>query len=129
MLKVEVLVLKNNKMNKKTFFISLVCAFAVISLAFNVTLVFIIVKNSQIYQQQQVKTKILDFRNMFEEKVLLSNKEIDFDTRLSLETAVRNLNDQEVFNQWEKFTNSQTKEDATAQAKALLELLIQKTSS
>ena len=66
---------------------------------------------------------------MFEEKVLLSNKEIDFDTRLSLETAVRNLNDQEVFNQWEKFTNSQTKEDATAQAKALLELLIQKTSS
>ena len=66
---------------------------------------------------------------MFTEKVLLSDKEIDFDTRLSLETAVRNLNDAEIFNQWEAFVNSQTNTEATTQAKKLLELLMKKTSA
>jgi hypothetical protein len=114
--------------SKKTFFISLICAVACISLLLNGVLVFMLTNNSQFYQQHQVNQKVLEFRNLFTEKVLLSEKEIDFDTRLSLETAVRNLNDKEIFNQWQAFTNSQTKEDATIQAKALLNLLIQKTS-
>jgi hypothetical protein len=115
-------------MNKRIIFISALCAIACISLAFNVFLVFTIARNVQTYQQLRIDKKVLDFRNMFTEKVLLSDKEIDFDTRLSLETAVRNLNDKEIFDQWQKFTNSQTKETATTEAKALLELLIQKTS-
>jgi heme/copper-type cytochrome/quinol oxidase subunit 2 len=114
-------------MNKKTFLISAVCAFAFVSLILNGVLVYLIVKNSQTYQQHQVDKKVLDFRNMFTEKVLLSNNAIDFDTRLSMETAVRALNDPEIFAEWQKFTNSQTQADATAQAKALLQLLIQKT--
>jgi len=114
-------------MTKKTFLISLLCAFTFISLVFNGILVFVLIKNSETYQENQVNQKVLAFRNMFTEKVLLSNKEIDFDTRLSLETAVRALNDQEVFAQWQKFTNSQTQADATFQAKVLLEMLIEKT--
>ena len=116
-------------MNKKIFFISLLCAFAVISLVLNATLVFLIVKNSQFNQHNEVKSKTLDFRNMFEEKVLLSDQEVDFDTRLSLETAVRGLNDTGIFNEWENFSKSQTQKEATAEAKKLLELLIQKTSN
>ncbi|MCX6723957.1 MAG: hypothetical protein NT155_02140 [Candidatus Staskawiczbacteria bacterium] len=115
-------------MNKKTFFISLLVGFACVSLAVNGVLVYVLVKNNQLYSQHQVNKKILDFRNMFTEKVLLSDKEIDFDTRLSLETAVRGLNNPEILSQWQAFTNSQTKEEATAQAKKLLNLLIQKTS-
>jgi len=115
-------------MNKKVFFISIICVVALASLTVNGILAFTIVKNQNIIQQRQVNKNVLDFRNMFTEKVLLSSQEIDFDTRLALETAVRNLNDPEIFAQWQKFVNSQTKEDATVQAKALLELLIKKTS-
>jgi len=115
-------------MDKKTFFIAVLCVFAGISLILNGALVFIIIKNAQAYQQHQINQKVLSFRNLFTEKVLLSGEAIDLDTRLSLETAVRALNDTEIFDQWQKFVNSQTKEDATVQAKALLNLLIQKTS-
>lgn len=115
-------------MDKKTLFIFALCALAGISLAANGFLIYTLEKNSEAYSLHQVNQKVLAFRNMFEEKVLLSDQPIDFDTRLSMETAVRALNDQGIFDQWQKFTNSQTQADATAQAKALLELLIQKTS-
>jgi len=115
-------------MDKKTFFIAILVAFASVSLAVNGASVFLIIKNQNIFQQKQVNKKVLDFRNMFTEKVLLIDKEVDFDTRLSLETAVRGLNDPEILARWQAFVNSQTKEDATIQAKKLLNLLIQKTS-
>lgn len=99
-----------------------------ISLAVNGYLVFLTVKLNQAYQSQQVNQKVLTFRNMFTEKVLLANAEVDFDTRLTLETAVRNLNDQEIFDQWTIFTKAETKEEASAEAKKLLHLLVQKTS-
>jgi hypothetical protein len=64
---------------------------------------------------------------MFTENVLLADKEIDFDSRLSLETSVRTLNDKEIFDQWQVFTKTLTKEDASLQAKKLLRLLVEKT--
>lgn len=115
-------------MDKKIIFVSVLSALVCASLAVNGFLVFALVRNSQDYQQHQVNQKVLGFRNMFTQKVLLSEREIDFDTRLSLETAVRALDDQQIFSQWQKFVNSQTKEEATTEAKELLELLIQKTS-
>ena len=115
-------------MNKQTFFIAVLLSFAIISLVLNGILVYLLVKTSQVYQQQQAKAEILSFRNIFEQKVLLSGKEVDFDTRLSLETAVRNLDNPAILSQWEKFTNCQTQIAATAEAKALLELLIRETS-
>ena len=98
------------------------------SLAINIYLVFLVFKLNQVYSVQRVNEKILAFRNMFTEKVLLADKEVDFDTRLNLETAVRNLNDQEIFDQWTIFTKAQTKEDASAEAKKLLHILVLKTS-
>jgi len=102
--------------------------FFCISLAGNAGLALYFVKTSQAYQVQKVNDKILAFRNMFTEKVLLADREVDFDTRLTLETAVRALNDQEVFDQWQKFTKAETKEMASYEAKKLLHLLVRKTS-
>jgi len=121
--------MENIIISKKVFFISIICIVIATSLVLNVAMFFAITKGQQILQQCQTNKKVLEFRNMFSEKVLIAEKEIDFDTRLSLESAVRNLNDQDVFDQWEKFTNCQTKEDATIEAKKLLKLLIAKTSN
>lgn len=115
-------------MNKKTFFISMICIIACLSLMLNGVMFFTLVKTQKAYQLQQTNNNVSNFQNMFIEKVLLSDKEIDLDTRLELETAVRALGDEEIFTQWQSFVNSATKEDATIQAKKLLELLIQKTS-
>ena len=105
-------------------FVILFCA----SVLTNVYLVFHAFKITEALNKQKINEKVLIFRNMFSENVLLGEKEVDFDTRLTLETAVRNLNDPEIFNQWQAFTKAQTKEDTTRQAKKLLNLLIQKTS-
>lgn len=81
-----------------------------------------------ISQNQQDKSKIVSFTNLFIEKVLVSNQEVDFDTRLTLETMVRDLHDEEIFNQWQKFTQTASGVAASAEAKKLLSLLAKKTS-
>lgn len=119
----------NITISARAFFISLLTAALLISVSMNIFLIAQISQNQQLYQLRQANAKIMDFRNMFTQKVLLSNKEIDFDTRLDLETAVRSLNDEEIFAEWQRFTKSTTKEEATAEAKNLLSLLIRKTSN
>jgi len=107
--------------------ILLVCvALFVVSLALNGWLAYQLSIVMHAYQLEQGDARVLAFANMFVEDVLMANKEIDFDTRLSLETAVRGLNDQQIFDQWQSFTKAQTKEDASTQAKELLDLLIKK---
>ena len=81
-----------------------------------------------ISQNQQGKSKIVSFTNLFIEEVLTSNQEVDFDTRLTLETMVRDLNDEEIFSQWQKFTQTASGVDASTEAKKLLNLLAKKTS-
>lgn len=97
------------------------------SLIANAYLYFLFLKTTKLYNERQANIKVLVFRNMFTEKVLLADKEIDFDTRLSLETSVRTLNDKEIFDQWQIFTKTETKEDASLEAKKLLRLLVEKT--
>jgi len=75
---------------------------------------------------QQTSGKILQFTNLFVNKVLQAQTEVSFDDRLKLENAVRDLNDPQILSQWEKFTNSQTESDAQQQVKNLLALLIKK---
>ena len=82
----------------------------------------------QTAEARESKEKISKFAEMFIEKVLKAEQDVDFETRLSLETAVRELNDEEVFAQWQKFTNSKTKEGAQAEVKNLLEIIIKKLS-
>lgn len=114
----------NTKVKKAIliFFIVLFC----VSLGVNGWLGYQLSTVLETYNLQQTNTKVLAFTNMFVEDVLMASKEIDFDTRLSLETAVRALNDQQIFDQWQRFTKSQTKEDSSTEAKLLLDLLIKK---
>ena len=97
-----------------------------LSLAVNGWLVYLIYQTVNVFEVQQVDTNVLSFTCMFVKKVLMAEKEIDFDTRLELETTVRGLNDQEIFDQWEKFTKAETKEEISDNAKQLLNLLVRK---
>mgnify|MGYP001585986631 FL=1 len=75
---------------------------------------------------QQNNTKIVNFTKLFIEKVLKAEKEVSFEERLILENAVRDLSDNDVLTQWEKFTDSKTETDAQEEVKNLLDLLVKK---
>ncbi len=75
---------------------------------------------------QQTNEKVLEFTKLFIGKVLKAETEVDFETRLKLENAVRNLEDEELLNQWQSFTESKTEERAQEEAKNLLEMLVGK---
>jgi len=77
-------------------------------------------------QTQTTNEKVLEFSRLFIGEVLKADSEINFDTRLKLETAVRNLNDEEILNQWQKFVDSKTEAGAQEEVKNLLELLVSK---
>ena len=70
--------------------------------------------------------KVINFSRLFIDNVLKTGKEVDFDTRLNLENAVRDIKDDELLAQWNKFTKSQTESDAQNEVKNLLDLLMKK---
>lgn len=74
----------------------------------------------------QFSGQTVDFTKMFVAKVLSADKEVDFETRLQLETEVRNLKDSQILEAWNKFTNSQSEAEAQDQVKALLTVLLEK---
>ncbi len=74
-------------------------------------------------QTQTTNEKVLEFTKLFIEKVLKVETEVDFETRLKLENAVRNLDDEEILVQWQKFTESKNEADAQEEVKNLLEML------
>lgn len=116
--------MKNPK-TKKVIHIVFIVLFCV-SLVLNVFLTFRYLSALSVYRTQRLNAKVLIFSNMFMEKVLMAKEKLNFDTRLSLEMAARDLNDQEIFDQWQKFTKTETKEEASAELKVLLSLLIKK---
>jgi len=77
-------------------------------------------------QTQTTNEKVLEFTKLFIEEVLKAETEVNFETRLKLETAVRNLGDEEILNQWQKFVDSKTEAGAQEEVKNLLEMLINK---
>ena len=77
-------------------------------------------------QTQTTNEKVLEFSKLFIKEVLKAETEVNFDTRLKLETAVRNLGDEEISNQWQKFTESKTEVQAQEEVKNLLEMLMNK---
>lgn len=76
-----------------------------------------------------LNAKVLDFEKLFIVKVLKAQGEINFDTRLQLETAVRATGDQEIINQWQHFVDSKTEADAQTAVKDLLNVLVNKIKS
>lgn len=117
---------------RKTFnviFIVILC----VSLVMNAVLLF---GSFKIYNEfreckklKEENSKTLIFAEMFIKKVLMAEQDINFDTRLELETAVRNLNDNEVLDQWQKFTKSSDKDAASSEVKNLLDMLVKKAAN
>jgi len=79
-----------------------------------------------VLEAQKTNEKVLDFAKLFIEKVLKAKGEVDFETRLKLENAVREIRDKEILEKWQNFTNSQTEEEAQENVKDLLEILVDK---
>ena len=114
-------------MDKSNVFIYALTSIAVVSTTVCIVLIFLIFLNLDTFNRNQVNTKVLEFRNTFENYFVLSAQTISFDERIALEAAARGLDDKEIFSQWERFSNSTTKQQATQEAKSLLSLLIKKT--
>jgi len=83
-------------------------------------------QNQAALETQKTNEKVLEFIELFIGKVLKAETEVDFETRLQLENAVRNLNDEEILTQWQKFAGSKTESDAQTEVKNLLEMLVNK---
>ncbi len=79
------------------------------------------VSSSQHYNEM-----VLKFVKLFIKRVIKSDKEVDFDTRLKLENAVRELDDAQILSQWQKFVNSSSEVEAQKNVKELLDILIDK---
>ena len=72
------------------------------------------------------RADVLSFAKTFVEKVLAAEGEISFEDRLKLENDVRELNDEEILNQWMMFAESNTEEVAQKEVINLLSLLLEK---
>ena len=77
-------------------------------------------------QTKEFNEEILNFTSLFIAKVLKAEGEVNFETRLNLENAVRNLGDNEILTQWQKFIGSQAEAEAQTEVKNLLEMLVSK---
>ena len=77
-------------------------------------------------ENQQLNNRVLNFTKIFITEVLKARTEVDFETRLRLENAVRDLNDHEILSQWQAFTDSKTEAEAQDKVKDLLDMLVNK---
>ncbi|MFA5936285.1 MAG: hypothetical protein WC822_00190 [Candidatus Paceibacterota bacterium] len=116
--------------NKQRIFIIIIIGALIIGNVFFALNYFPMVKELNELKATQVKTesneKVINFAEMFIKKVLEADKEVDFETRLSLENAVRELKDEEIMAGWQSFISSKTEADAQNSVKKLLEILITK---
>lgn len=85
-----------------------------------------LVEANKIILARQTNEKILAFSNLFVDKVLSGQQEVSFEDRLQLENSVRSLNDQEIFDQWQKFVKSGINEEGQKNLSKLLKLLLSK---
>ena len=72
---------------------------------------------------QEERTKFSEFNKIFISEVLQAKSEVNYDTRLKLDEMVKDINNKELTAQWQKFTNSQTEEEAQEETVKLLGLL------
>lgn len=74
----------------------------------------------------KLNEKVINFAALFIKKVLQAETEVNFETRLSLENAVRDLKDEEIMAEWQNFVGSSTELEAQNSVKKLLGILITK---
>ncbi len=75
---------------------------------------------------QQTNEKILSFAKLFIDKILLGEGTVNFEDRLKLENAVRDINDKEIFSKWQQFTESQNNRESQTAVGNLLKLSLDK---
>lgn len=117
--------IKNNRLFVIILSVMLVVA-AVLLVADCVWLSF---ENSRLKAQlktQETNAKSLYFAQLFVSDFLLSDKTVGFDERLKLENAVRDIQDTEIINKWQGFTDSKDNAQAQKAAGELLNLLLNK---
>ena len=116
--------------NKKIILLSLLVIVLIAGNLIFGTLYFLELKDCQLAKStlktQQVNIKVANFAGLFIEKVLKAQNEVSFEERLKLENAVRELNDVQILEQWQKFISSKTEQEAQSEVKNLLSLLISK---
>ncbi len=125
-------ILERINRNRKVIVTKALIVFLVLSAGFNL---YLFVENLNlkkeveiIKQKQRFNDNVLAFYKFFIDKVLNPDEDVDFETRLKLESSVRDLNDQQIFDQWQKFTASQNEDEAKKEVKNLLRLLVDKIS-
>ena len=72
---------------------------------------------------QEEKTKFAELNKTFISEVLQAKNEVNYDIRLKLDETIKNINDEDLIAQWQKFTNSKTEREAQEETINLLELL------
>lgn len=86
-----------------------------------------IIKQNNI--KQEANKEILSFTLLFMNKVLQGSKEISFDDRLQLETSVRNLNDEDIYDSWKTFTKATNDTEVQKDFYNLFTILLEKIES
>lgn len=71
----------------------------------------------------QAKLPVIEFNQLFVDRVLRAEGEVNFETRLELENKVRELDDAEILGKWKSFVDAKTQAEAQSQVKDLLGLL------
>ena len=113
--------------NKRIIIIVIVLLISNVFFAFKYTTLTEEIKDARSNQVKvEANEKIINFASLFIKKVLQANTEVDFETRLSLENAVRELKDEEVMAEWQNFVASKTELEAQNSVKKLLGILIDK---
>jgi hypothetical protein len=83
---------------------------------------------NQSIKGQKANEKIVIFTQLFVDKVLSGQDEVSFEDRLQLENAVRDINNQEIFTQWQKFAKGGTTTETQQNLAKLLKLLMSNIS-
>jgi len=87
-------------MNKLILILIIILAASNVFLAVRYFSVFQALRQTQTAAEaQNINVKVLEFAKLFIKEVLEAKTEVSFETRLKLENAVRNLNDEEILNQ------------------------------
>ena len=75
-------------------------------------------------RQAELNQRMVDFGQLFVEKVLKADQEVSFEVRLELENQVRRLGNKEVLDSWNRFVASQNEDEARNEVKNLLSLIM-----
>ena len=118
--------------NKKKLILGLVILLLILgNIVFATAYIFQVVKTQEAQKELKAKKtneKVVNFLNLFIQKVLKTDQPVSFEDRLQLENSVRDINDSEILSKWEQFTGGTNEFQIQQGVKDLLEALVKKIS-